>query len=303
MTADRLADPVRDVSRYHIRLEAAHTILAQACLGVLLRLDDRVDRDSIKSFPLARYAAQYWSTHARVEDVSSRIKDGMECLFDTDKPHFATWLWIYEDPWISSMPTMCPEKPEVVPLYYAARFGFRNLAEHLITEHPEHVNAQGGPQTSPMHVAAREGNTDILLLLLEHGAAVNSRDIYDQTPLHRASGNADLDAGQCLLDHGADINSRDSDGWTPLHVAMVGGYVEFARMLLERGAEIDARNVSGEAPLHVAARWGGIRAVQLLLEFGADVDVRDRSGNTPSQLTELEEIVKLLSEYGAEYVK
>ena len=92
LTADRLAEPIRDVTRYHIQLEAAHTILAQACLGVLLRLDDRVDRGSIKSFPLARYAAEHWPTHARVENVSSHIKDGMERLFDADKPHLSTWL-------------------------------------------------------------------------------------------------------------------------------------------------------------------------------------------------------------------
>ncbi len=99
LTVDWPAEPIRDVFRYHIRLEAAHTILAQACLGVLPRLDDSVDRDSIKSFPLALYAAQYWPTHARVlvGDVSSRIKNGMECLFDADKPHFATWLWIYNE--------------------------------------------------------------------------------------------------------------------------------------------------------------------------------------------------------------
>ena len=90
LTADPLADPIRDITRYHIRLEAAHTILAQAFLGALLGLDDSVDRDSIKSFPLALYAAQYWPKHARVGDVSSRIKDGMEYLFDADKPHFAT---------------------------------------------------------------------------------------------------------------------------------------------------------------------------------------------------------------------
>ena len=87
LTANRLAEPIRDVSRYYIRLDAAHTILAQACLGVLLRLDDRVDRDKLKNFPLARYAAQYWDTHAQFENASSRIKDGMECLFDEDKPH------------------------------------------------------------------------------------------------------------------------------------------------------------------------------------------------------------------------
>jgi hypothetical protein len=97
LTANRLAEPIRDVSRYHIRLEAAHTILAQACLGVLLQLDDRVDRDNIKDFPLALYAAQYWPTHARFENASSRIMDGMKCLFDAEKPHFAAWLWIYNE--------------------------------------------------------------------------------------------------------------------------------------------------------------------------------------------------------------
>ena len=62
----------------------------------------------------------------------------MVCLFDADKPHFTTWLWIYnEDQRGRSMITMRPKKPEAVPLYYAAWFGFRDLAEHLIVEHPE----------------------------------------------------------------------------------------------------------------------------------------------------------------------
>ena len=155
LTADRLAEPIRDVSRYHIRLEAAHVILAQACLGVLLRLGDCVDRDSINNFPLARYAAQYWPTHARVENVSSQIKEGIECLFDADKPQFKTWLWIYNEdrePWYRSMSTNCPEEPEGLPLYYAASLGFYDLAEHLIAEHPEHVNATGRlSQTLPWH--------------------------------------------------------------------------------------------------------------------------------------------------------
>jgi hypothetical protein len=36
LTSDRLAESNRDVSCYHILLESAHTVLAQACLGVLL---------------------------------------------------------------------------------------------------------------------------------------------------------------------------------------------------------------------------------------------------------------------------
>ncbi len=305
LTADRLAEPIRDVSRYHVRLEAAHTILAQACLVVLLRLDDSVDRDSIKGFPLALYAAQYWSTHARVEDVSSRIKEGMECLFDVNEPHFATWLWIYnEDRQGLSMSMMRPEEPEAVPLYYAARLGFRDLAEHLIAEHPEHVNAKGGIEATPMHAAAAAGHADILSLLVEHGADLDGRDIYDYTPLHQASRNARLEAGQCLLNRGADIDARNQYNNTALIYATLQGHVEFARMLLEHGAVVDARCYSNTTALHWAAQRGRTQVARLLLENGADVNVRDEFGITPSQLgSRYPEIVELLSAYGAEYVE
>ena len=45
LTLDRLADSSEDVSRYYVSLEPAHLILVQACLGVLLRLDDGADVD------------------------------------------------------------------------------------------------------------------------------------------------------------------------------------------------------------------------------------------------------------------
>jgi Ankyrin repeats (3 copies) len=302
LTADRLAEPIRDVSLYHIRLEAAHTILVRACLGILLQLDDRVDRDSMKSFPLARYAAQYWARHARIENVTSRIKDGMESLFDADKPHFAIWLWIYdEDQWGRSMWTMRPEKPEAVPLYYAAMLGFRDLAKHLIVKHPEHVNATGGKET-PMHAAASEGHSDILLLLIEHGVDVNDRGKYGSTtPLHRASENARLEAGQFLLDCGADINARNPMKNTPLIIAAARGFLEHARMLLERGAMVDARGQFGKTPLHLAAANGRTEVVRLLLERGADAHMRDKNGDTPSELASRmghHEIIEMLSSTG-----
>jgi ankyrin repeat protein len=305
LTADRLAVPFRDVSRYHIRLEAAHTVLAQACLGVLLRLDDRVDRNSIKNVPLVQYAAEHWPTHARVGNVSSHIRDGMECLFDPDKPHFATWLWIYDEDWYGrSMSTICPEKPEAVPLYYAARLGFHDLAYHLIAEHPEHVSARGRLQVTPIHAAASAGQTNILSLLVEHGADVNGRDRAGCTPLFLASANARLKAGQFLLDRGADIDAQDKFNNTPLIYAIGRrDNIEFARMLLERGAVISARCWGGMTALHCAALNGRTEVVRLLLEHGADVNVRDEDGNTPSQLGSLyghPESVELLSAYGAE---
>src|SRR6266852_6122892 len=61
LTSTRLADSRKEVSRYHIDLEPAHTVLAQACMGVLLRPDDRFEENSIwRSLSLAGYAAQHW---------------------------------------------------------------------------------------------------------------------------------------------------------------------------------------------------------------------------------------------------
>jgi hypothetical protein len=203
LTADRLTEPMRDVSRYHIELKVAHTILAQACIGVLLQLDDHVDQDNIKDFPLARYAAEYWASHAQFGSVSARIKDGMECLFEEDKPHFATWLWIDEGMSYARMFTIDLGKPGAAPLYHAARLGFRDLTAHLIAEHPEHVNARKYGQDTAMHDATKGGYTDIVSLLLEHVADVDSRGEGDATSLHWASHCGALSVGRCLLDHGA----------------------------------------------------------------------------------------------------
>ena len=307
LTADRLREPDRYVSCYHIQLNTAHTVLLRVCLGVLLRFDDGTDQDNVKNFPLAHYSAQYWTMHARFHNVSPHIKDGIERLFDSDKPHFATWLWIYnEDQDGRSMSTMRPEQPEAVPLYYAASFGFRDLAEHLITKNPEHVFARGGNAVTAAHIAAAKGYADVLSLLHCHGADLCGRGVSNQTPLHLAAWMGKVDAGGCLLDHGVDINARCDTELTPLFFAAIQGRVEFTRMLLERGAVIDVLNTTSSTPLHWAAQRGGIQVVQLLLDYGADVNALNVFDETPSLLAsgpERQEIVELLSEYGAVYIQ
>jgi len=308
LMSDRLVESTREVtiSQYHIQLEPAHAILAQACLGVLLRLDDRINRDNIKDFPLARYAAQYWVDHARFENVSSLIKGEMECLFDPEKPHFAAWLWIYnEDRDGISMSTTSPEKPEAVPLYYAALFGFRDLTAHLLAEHPEDVRTEGGYDVTPLHASAGHGHFDCSLLLIDHFPNPDSRGPWDQTPLlrmlWREDLRGDLEIGKRLLDHGANVNARDNDDWTPLYLAASYGRLEFTRMLLEHGAAINAPANTGQTPLHRASKNGHVEVVLLLLEYGADPNACDNGGRTPSDLASKRgqgKIVELLSEYG-----
>lgn len=58
----------KHASRYHILPEPAHMIMAQACLGILIRLDDQVDvnEESINTFPFARYAADHIGDHVEL---------------------------------------------------------------------------------------------------------------------------------------------------------------------------------------------------------------------------------------------
>jgi hypothetical protein len=57
LTSDRLAS-MKDVSQFHISNEPSHVILAQACFGVLLCLDDHTSKDSVDDIPLYKYASK-----------------------------------------------------------------------------------------------------------------------------------------------------------------------------------------------------------------------------------------------------
>jgi hypothetical protein len=87
--------------RYHISPIPAHTLVTQACLGILLHLDENITRESLAKFPLAQYAAEYWFEHARFRGVWGKAEEGMKLLFDWRKPHLAVWLWIW-DPTVPS---------------------------------------------------------------------------------------------------------------------------------------------------------------------------------------------------------
>ena len=305
LTSDRLTVAVGDISFLHILLEPAHTILAQACLGVLLRLDDLTTREtSVERFPLAAYAAEHWVDHALFGDVSLNIKDGMEDLFDPDKPHFRRWIRIHDmddDTWGLADGETLPERLEAAPVYYAAFCGLSDVVEKLIGEHPEFVNARGGACGTALHAASRWNHLAVVQSLLKHGADVNARGQWERTSLHLALVWGHLEVGKWLLAHGADVNAKQDDHWTPLHLAARNGHFDIVRTLLMNHADIDAQNDIGHTPLHGASTTGKVDIVRLLLDYGADPKIRGKDQSTPlhrsSYWGELE-VVRLLLERG-----
>jgi len=278
LTSIRTAESSRDVSCYHVVLEPAHTVLAQACLGVLLRLDEHIDEGIIKNFPLAEYAAEHWVRHAQFGNVSSLIKDGIECLFDAEKPHFAVWRWVSNIKFSARMGTTKRKPPKETPLCIAALLGLRELVERLLIKHPGDLNAEGTLRGSPLCAAVAEGHAHVTSLLLEHGANADFKETrrYHMPPMHLASQFGHVEIGKQLLDHGADVNSRDNFDRTPLHMSAFFNAVEFARMLLEHDAEVGAKERWGRTPLRIAEGYKWRDFVRLLREHGGRMDERIR---------------------------
>ena len=320
LTSTRLATSSGDVLRYHIALEPAHTILAQACMSILLRSDDRDEQsgdDVGNNSALAEYAAEHWAAHAQFEHVSSPLRTSMESLFDQDKPYFAAWLELCDidtpSPAGSTLYHFTPAgKHGGSPLYYAALCGFQDLVEYLIVKYPQHVNASGGSYFTPL-VAALAGKHFQTAELLRHsGADPNVQCDGGNTPLHSATRYGDVEMVQVLLNLEADVNIRNDDSRSPLNYISVDSgegpnslqsLANVARLLLDRGADIHARNNWGRTPLHSMAMVGRIDITRVLVERGADVSAKDEEGRTPFSLAKEgrhDEIMKLLSEYGAQ---
>ena len=282
LTSDRLASCQEEVSKFHIPVDPSHAILAQACFGVLLCLDDHTDKDSVENIPLYRYAVEYWAGHARVGDVELQIKDALDYFFDMENPHFSALARLrYEYDLLrlsgDEEPTGMPGS--AAPLYFAAWGGLHGLVERLIIKDPQQVTQLGGIYGTPLHASVLGGHIEISQVLFAHGADINSRCGDNWTPLHVALDFKRLEIAKWLLNHGADVNSQNKQGLTPLHFARD---VEACRILLEHNAEVDLRSNNGDTPfLSVWKSRRNADILQLFLDYNADVRVRDDEQYAP----------------------
>jgi len=115
LTSDRLQiSEVRSIRHFHISPDGAHTILAQACLTVLLHLGETIDKARLATSPLAFYAAQHWIYHAHFGNVAPQIQDAMKCLFNPRKPYLDSDIRCrFASGW--SVPTNPPRSPVKTP--------------------------------------------------------------------------------------------------------------------------------------------------------------------------------------------
>jgi len=293
-------------SRYHVSMTPAHTLVAQACLGVLLHLDKNITENILKKYPLAEYAAEHWFEHARFEGVSANTEDGMRQLFDPRQAHLAVWVWIRDPiPWTEHKGAERPSQPRGSPIHYAAFCGLYSIVKVLAIEHRLDVNSRGlDDNWTPLHLASRMGHMEVARILVEQGADKEAKDKDGLTPLHHAAEGGSVDLVRLLIeDYGTNATVQGKDGWTPLHSAAQQGRVDLAHLFVEPGAVVTALDKNGRTPLHLVAKHGNVDLVRFLVEkHGAYATAQDKDGWTPLHFAAqqgLVDLAYLLIKFGA----
>ena len=132
-----------------------------------------------------------------------------------------------------------------------------------------------------LHLAAKNGHTETVLLLLSLGAKKDSSIGANGTPLHQAAlcGHATT-VGE-MLKEGCSVYAYDSNGCSVLHAAAVGGNAEIIGELVSAGCNINSRNNDGSTPLHLAEMQGNTKAA-LALKFASMILATNlvKEGNT-----------------------
>lgn len=124
---------------------------------------------------------------------------------------------------------------------YAKRLDM--LARLLAAGAPANKPAQSCSDFDYLVAAATSRSLSIVKLLVKYGADPNGTEgICNQTALLVAASNGDTEIIQVLLEAGADINHRDWNGWSALMHACSKGRADAVRLLREKGARADFRD-------------------------------------------------------------
>ncbi|KAI8810813.1 ankyrin repeat-containing domain protein [Cladochytrium replicatum] len=123
----------------------------------------------------------------------------------------------------------------------------------------------------PLYIAAKNGDTEIVKLLIEAGGDLEILGPRLLTPLGIAADSGHSETVEVLLAAGANIDHhpsyRNQPGYNPtaMGCAPENGHVDICRLLIQKGANLELKTNE--------------RIVRMLLEAGADSSVVDEEGN------------------------
>lgn len=178
------------------------------------------------------------------------------------------------------------------PFIKAAQRGDIEEANRLLLE-GEDINQTTVFDHTAMHVAAMEGQDEMVAWLIAHNANFVAQDQMGKYPDQLAKEHGHPSTVKLILDHlhyltevykARDSHNVDeleklvtSNPWkyTALHNFSEVGDIDAVAELIKRNRDVNAKTVTGKTPLILAVMNGHGFVVSQLLKAGADVNARD----------------------------
>lgn len=178
------------------------------------------------------------------------------------------------------------------PLVVACTYGHLSIVDMLLGDEDadgDHTKVKEGADSSTLATGASgggRGTCGVTGALRGSRRHAEERTWAGHAPMHRAAAQGYTEVVLRLLAHGASADPADAHGATPLIFAARQGQWGAARALVRQGgASTLATTDEGDTALH-AASWAGVsvrsasRVVKFLLGAGAEVDAHNRRGST-----------------------
>ncbi|XP_057337474.1 ankyrin-1-like [Microplitis mediator] len=172
----------------------------------------------------------------------------------------------------------------MTPFMLACKLGLIEIL-FFLKRNQANIHAKDANQINALYHAVEANHLTIALQLINWGADINVTNISatarGYTPLHVACRNGFTDMANLLLDRRANFNAVAQFGKTPLYLAIKYQYQCIVDTLLGHGADFEAAcGTSHEyeyTPLQLACKTGNINIVTLLVNAGADINKKTES--------------------------
>ncbi|CAF3006428.1 unnamed protein product [Rotaria sp. Silwood2] len=116
-----------------------------------------------------------------------------------------------------------------------------------------------------LHIAAAEGHSSIVKLLLEQNCDLQARNIISWLPIHCAAERGRYNSVRVLIENHSPIDPVDKNQQTPLHLAAHNGHSEVVKLLLKNSAKIDKRTTNGDNCLDLAISSNQYNVAEILV--------------------------------------
>ncbi|MHB1948882.1 MAG: ankyrin repeat domain-containing protein [Gammaproteobacteria bacterium] len=169
------------------------------------------------------------------------------------------------------------------------------------------INLANSAGLTPLMIAFKNENPELVDLLLRHGADVKqvnkilrSRNAEGKTEFLLACKEGNLQKVRCFISIGANLHEKDLMGNTCLMYAAHGGHTDIVELLLRHGMDPNEKSINNEwNALMCAARVGHTATATLLLDHKADPQIENAARHTALDIAEQHKHKEMITKLSA----